>query len=59
MGVHLVPDPAHEASPVLSAQTARSYDDLASPAKPGAALRSWPRLVEHALLDDLVGPQQQ
>src|SRR5262245_12347773 len=40
MGVHLVPDPAHESSPVLSAQTARSYDGRGSPAKPRAALRS-------------------
>src|SRR4029453_16624199 len=37
------PMPDQESSHVRSAQSARSYDGRGSPAKPSAALRSWPR----------------
>ena len=45
--------PDQESSHVRSAQRARSYDGMGRAAKPSAALRSWPRGVEHALLNDL------
>src|SRR6266705_2703542 len=55
--IRLMPD--HESSQVRSAQSARSYDGLGSPAKPSAARRSWPRWSSTRLLDDVIRPQQQ
>jgi hypothetical protein len=57
--VDVPPLKAKSMSAHWSAAASPQYEGIEHPVKPPAARRSWPPLVEHELLDDLICPQQQ